>query len=91
MEDVNLLTKIQQAIDHWRKANDNSPLCDLLPDMMMLWEKWAEEEGDKRNGGDTYGYDDDESIANNMHYISDRWKCAFRLKWIIDGLENGRI
>jgi hypothetical protein len=84
-----LFPKIQNAIDQWLSTKDNTQLIELLLPMKRLWKNWADEEGDYRGGADTYGYD--ASIDLNMSYISDRWKCAFRLKWIIDGLENGRI
>jgi len=42
---------------------------------------------DVRNGYVTYGYDSDESILGNLQYISDRWNCQFRLKWVLDLLE----
>lgn len=43
------------------------------------------------SGHSTYGYKDEESISNNMYYISDRWCCAWRLQWIIDGIRCGAI
>lgn len=30
-------------------------------------------------------------IETTMSYISDRWSCAFRLKWLIDGIEEKKI
>jgi len=45
---------------------------------------------DVRNGYVTYGYDSDESILGNLQYISDRWNCQFRLKWVLDLLELKR-
>lgn len=48
---------------------------DLLP---------IEEFTDYRSGQETYGFDDLDSIKFTLHYISDRWKCAFRVRWIID-------
>jgi len=38
-----------------------------------------------------YDYDDPESIRNNMMYISDRWRCVGRLKWIMYGVEFKRL
>ncbi len=42
---------------------------------------------DVRNGYATYGYDSDEIILDNLQYISDRWNCQFRLRWVLDLLE----
>lgn len=39
---------------------------------------------DYRSGKETYGYDDLESIQYSLSYISDRWKCAFRVRWLIE-------
>lgn len=36
---------------------------------------------DYRSGIDTYGY---EAIQENLSYIWDRWKCSFRVRWLID-------
>lgn len=43
-----------------------------------LWEH------DLRSGAETYGYQNDESIMYNLQYISDRWNCAFRIRWVLD-------
>jgi hypothetical protein len=32
-------------------------------------------------------YDSDEIILDNLQYISDRWNCQFRLRWVLDLLE----
>lgn len=39
---------------------------------------------DFRTGEETYGYNSDEEIRNNLFYISDRWIAQFRMKWMID-------
>jgi hypothetical protein len=46
---------------------------------------------DLRSGYETYGYHDEESIMNNMMYLSDRWNCPFRIRWLIDGIENNHF
>lgn len=51
---------------------------------------------DYRSGSETYGYDSEEDILYTLHYISDRWNCSFRVRWLINlvepdytyGLEN---
>ena len=62
-------------------------VCDktLLREMKRVWPKWAFRDDDYREGHETYGYQD---IQHDLRYISDRWNCAFRLKWLIDGIEG---
>ena len=45
-------------------------------------------EKDYRSGFETYGYENEESILSNIDYISDRWGCAFRVRWIINLLDS---
>lgn len=69
----------------------------LKREIKRVWLKLAKSENDFRSGEETYGYDlsivpsngRNLSIAQSMSYISDRWKCAYRLKWLIDGMEKG--
>lgn len=74
-------------------AGQMSFVCDkpLLREMKRVWDKWSKEEDDYRDGYETYEYKTRESINNNLHYVSDRWRCAFRLKWLIDGVEGGHF
>lgn len=39
---------------------------------------------DYRSGFETYGYS---SILKDLAYISDRWDCSFRVRWLINLLE----
>jgi len=64
---------------------------DLIDKMNLVWLERAEDENDWRSGEDTYGYGDSHSLLSNMIYISDRWRCAFRMRWILDGLQMGRF
>ena len=41
---------------------------------------------DYRSGFATYGYDE-EWIKSKLFYISDRWQCSFRVRWIINLLD----
>ncbi len=45
-------------------------------------------EPDNRKGADTYGYESEESILNNLQYISDRFTTQFRLRWVLDLLDK---
>ena len=44
-------------------------------------------ENDSRSGMETYGYSSNDSITNNVLYISDKWQCQFRVRWLIDLIE----
>jgi len=39
---------------------------------------------DLRSGAETYGYKNEEYIMYNLQYISDRWNCTLRVRWILD-------
>jgi len=80
--------KIQLAIDAWISGLGPHQLIHALPAMRKVWKKLAKQENDYRSGWETYGYD---TINTDMLYISDRWKAAFRLRWLIDGVESGMI
>lgn len=41
-------------------------------------------EEDYSTGSDVYGYESLESICYNLSYISDKWGCCFRLRWLIE-------
>ena len=45
-------------------------------------------EADLRSGLETYGYLSEEYIKNRFHYISDRADVSFRIRWILDWLDN---
>ncbi len=83
--------KLNQAFEDWYQTNQLEVSKSLLRGMNRLWKRWAKEEQDFRCGYETYEYVTPESIENNLLYISDRWRCAFRLKWLIDGIEAGHI
>ena len=56
----------------------------LLPyveEVYSLWLKYANDEDDWRSGKETYGFS---NPLSTLRYISDRYYCAFRLKWIYD-------
>lgn len=91
MRPEKLHRELNNAIKLWKQGKDSSVFYKLLPSMNKQWKKWANEEEDFRTGHETYGYKNTDSIANTMMYISDRWRCAFRLKWLIDGVESGSI
>lgn len=79
--------KIQIAIDHWIKGN-KIYLSKSLDKLKVVYNELLSEEYDNRSGYETYGYN---NVQEDMDYISDRWKCAFRVRWMIDGIENGSL
>ena len=44
------------------------------------------EEDDWRSGAETYGYEG--SPLGDLQYIADRWGAAFRIRWMIDLVDN---
>lgn len=79
------------AFDNWHETKSILRFISLMREMERVWKKWSVRDGDSRSGEETYGYKDQERIKYDMFYISDRWNCAFRLKWLIDGIKNGKI
>ena len=41
-----------------------------------------------RNGFDSYGYANEKKILDDLDYISDRWRCDWRIRWIINLLDK---
>ena len=83
--------EMNKAFDHWFENKSVDKFRPLLREMNRVWKKWAKEENDYRPGIETYGYENAESIRLSMFYISDRWRVAFRLKWLIDGIESDKM
>lgn len=82
---------IQSAIQSWLDGNGNELLLAELPALEKLYREISVEESDFRSGSEVYGYYSPDEIRVDMEYISDRWMAAYRVKWIIDGLRNGKI
>jgi hypothetical protein len=83
--------KMNRAFDYWTDTKSISSFLPLLREMDRVWKKWSERDDDYRTGDQTYGYADEYRIEYDMWYISDRWNCAFRLKWLMDGLSSEKI
>lgn len=79
------------AFDQWFDNKTTHQFLPLLREMKRVWKKWSKQENDFRSGEESYGYASQESIDSNLFYISDRWRCAFRLKWLIDGIKSKNI
>ncbi len=52
--------------------------------LYIMNQQYKIKENDNRTGIETYGYSSHDSIINNLKYISDRWQCQFRTKWLLD-------
>ncbi len=55
--------------------------------LILLHSDYSNDDNDDRSGYDTYGYESLESIKGSLSYISDRWTCRFRIKWLLDLLK----
>lgn len=83
--------EMDRAFDEYFETKSISRFLQLTSEMDRVWKKWSKLDVDSRSGEETYGYESEESVMNNMSYISDRWRCAFRLKWVLDGVRSGKI
>lgn len=74
---------------------DKSAIYKAKPAILCLYKKNISIErnlygkADERDGESSYGYSSNAIINMNLSYISDRYDCAFRLRWILDGI-NGK-
>lgn len=80
--------EMNKAFDHYFETGSVTKFKPLMREMKRVWKKWSKRDEDYRSGFETYGYNNAEEVKLHMAYISDRWYCAFRLKWIIDGIEG---
>jgi len=86
--------KLSKVFDkHIFEPTSDLNINDLLNDLRSIkgsikrlhnHSKSREGNTDPRSGKESYGYDNDESIRSNLLYISDRWYCQFRLRWLLD-------
>ena len=63
-------------------------LTEILPAMELLHKKYYESDLDDRTGIESYGCESLEGIKSQLEYVSDRWRCTFRLRWLIDLAKN---
>lgn len=83
--------EMNKAFQHWFRTNSMEKFLPLLRELKRVWNKLSKNENDYRSGEETYGYSSPDQIENTMCYISDRWKVSFRMKWLIDGIEQNKI
>jgi len=63
-------------------------LVDLLPALRFLYVSFRNGNLDNRSGEETYGIKNNSTWNEDLEYISDRWGCAFRVRWMIDLAES---
>lgn len=84
----------QRALNKRIRTYDNSLLLKLKRDIareIRRHRKWCKDHGfvcDDRTGEQTLGYNNPDGT---LKYLQDRWDSDWRLRWILDGLNNERI
>jgi len=56
----------------------------IEPYLKKMYDIAIKNDQDFRSGEETYGYEDIEKIKGDLIYISDKWNCSFRIRWILD-------
>ena len=86
----------------WNKFIEDKLLksCDSLADIqshlhpikedLLAMAKYYQDD-DPRTGMETYGYQSVDAIKDNLYYISDRWSCEFRIRWLLDLIDLEEI
>jgi hypothetical protein len=86
--------KISKIFESMTNKNIVETIDSLLKEfksLIVLWKFYDKKEFDRRTGRETYGY---KNIETDLKYISDRFSCQFRIRWLIDLLSTdyeGRI
>lgn len=79
-----------KAFDHYLDTKSTEKFKPLLNGLVKLHNKYARDDGDFRSGSELGGYNKEDDYYE-MLYISDRWNCAHRLSWLIDGILSGEL
>ena len=86
---VRPIAEMANLIDKHRGVIENY-IYFLRKATKRIYKEWGSEhkyEPDNRTGEKTYGYKSIEEIEGNLDYISDRFACEFRLRWML-GIPN---
>ena len=75
---------LKERLENLSLKEIQDELLKRKPELTKLYKKYDLEEKDPRPGKDTYGYKSLGSIKSNLEYISDRWQCQFRVRWLLD-------
>lgn len=87
--------RIYKVFDEFYDGNSSNKRIKILINELKKNKKYLEIcykealkfDKDYRTGEETYGYRL-RSIRDNLSYISDRWNCSFRIRWILDLIER---
>lgn len=64
-------------------------LYDIRKYLVICYKETLAYDKDFRTGEESYGYTKEEcNIRERMSYISDRWNCSFRIRWILDLIDR---
>jgi hypothetical protein len=73
---------------NWKQVDYYDVLKPYLKGLKKLYNQLIQTTDDTRSGEETYCYTSDSQIRERLEYISDRWYSAFRVKWLIDLIED---
>ena len=79
---------VQKRLKNLTLKQIQTELSKIKPALEQLYDKALYVDNDYRTGEETYGYNSIEDIKERLDYISDRWHCSFRLRWLLDLLEK---
>lgn len=80
--------KISKIFDEGINYSTIKLLSKQKDSLSLLLNHYSKKEQDARTGEETYGYD---NIYGTLDYISDRWMCPYRIKWILDLIEKEEL
>lgn len=90
MRPKKLITIMNKGINEVLRYGKLKRLERNIKALEAVYVQYAKEANDFRSGYETQGYEL-ENINDYLFYISDRWGCAFRIRWIIDGIKDGHF
>lgn len=60
----------------------------LIPHLKVLYPHFLETDDDHRSGEEIYGIKSNDHWNSDLSYISDRWRCTMRVRWMLDLAEH---
>lgn len=88
---------LAKLLEEVNETNFEATLITLKTDFEdLLLELYRElqlegRDGDRRDGLSSYGYASRSQIISCMNYISDRFNCSFRIRWLLDLLKFAEL
>ena len=83
--------KIQKILREHREYPESSKtnamqtilrLEEAMPELYKLLKIAAYDDPDERRGWESYGCD--KMWEHHLYHVTDRWRCRFRIQWLID-------